>query len=31
MSNIFADNGQHVIIGALEADFRREVIIYFLI
>ena len=28
MSNIFADNGKHVIIGALEADFRREVIIY---
>ena len=28
MSNTFADNGKHVIIGALEADFRREVIIY---
>ena len=31
MSNKFADNGKHVIIGALDADFRREVIIYFLI
>ena len=28
MSNTFADNGKHVIIGALEADFRREVIIF---
>jgi len=26
MSNIFADNGKYVIIAALDADFRREVI-----
>ena len=29
MSNMFADNGKYVIIAALDADFRREVIIEF--
>lgn len=27
MANTFADNGKYVIVAALDADFRREVII----